>query len=185
MSIPRELTLRRIGGKMRMCQKPVQEFEQLRDRKLEIKDRSLTNESLPIDMQGQQVEILVDVEPMTAMQFGVRVLKGKDEQTVIGYDTKSRSLSIDRTNSGNVSFHPAFSGRHAGPLEPDTQGHIRLRILVDACSVEVFGNDGETVVTDLVFPDPESNKIELFASGGSCRLVSAQVHALKSVWPSP
>jgi fructan beta-fructosidase len=113
------------------------------------------------------------------------VLKGKDEETVIAYDTKARSLSIDRTKSGNVGFHPAFSGRHAGPLEPDSQGHIRLRILVDASSVEAFGNAGETVVTDLVFPDPESNTIELFSSGGACRLVSVQIYSLKSVWPAP
>ena len=185
MSIPRELTLKRIGGQLRLCQKPVRELQQLRDQKVEINDRLLSNESMPLELRGQQLEILMEVQLDTATEFGVRVLQGKEEQTVIGYNTKTRSMYVDRTSSANVTFHPAFSGRHAGPLEPTAQRNIRLHILVDACSVEVFGNHGETVVTDLVFPHPDSKGIELFASGGTCRLVSIRVHTLKSVWSSP
>jgi sucrose-6-phosphate hydrolase SacC (GH32 family) len=149
---------------------------------LEIKDRSLTNEPLSVDVRGQQLEIILEVKPESGTEFGVRVLQGKEEETVIGYSTKSRSVFVDRTKSGNVSFHPAFSGRHAGPLELNEQGNVRLHIFVDACSVEVFGNSGESVITDLVFPDPNSNGVELFASGGTCHIMSCQIHTLKSVW---
>lgn len=176
MSIPRELTLRRIDGTLRLCQKPVRELQTLRDKTLEIKDLSLTSESMSVDVRGQQLEIILEVQPDSATEFGVRVLKGNEEQTIVGYDTKSRSMFVDRTKSGNVAFHPAFSGWHAGPLEPNDQGNIRLQIFVDACSVEVFGNSGETVITDLVFPDPSSNGVELFAAGGTCRIVSCQIH---------
>jgi fructan beta-fructosidase len=184
MSIPRELTLRRIDGTLRLCQKPVSELQTLRDKTLEIKDRSLTSESMSVDVRGQQLEIILEVQPDSATEFGVRVLKGNEEQTIVGYDTKSRSMFVDRTKSGNVAFHPAFSGRHAGPLEPNDQGNIRLQIFVDACSVEVFGNSGETVITDLVFPDPSSKGVEVFAAGGTCRIVSCQIHTIKSVWPA-
>ena len=182
MSVPRELSLRRIDDTLRLCQRPVREFQKLRETKLEINDRQLNSESLPVDVHGQQLEIVLEVQLETATDFGVRVLKGNDEQTVIGYDTQMRSMYVNRTKSGNVAFHPAFSGRHSGPLEPDDQRRIRLRILVDTCSVEVFGNDGQTVITDLVFPQPDSTGVELFASGGACRLISCDVHTLKSVW---
>ena len=183
MSIPRELTLRRIDGTLRLCQKPVRELQLLREKMVEIKDRSLNNEPLSVDVRGQQLEIILEVKPELGTEFGVRVLKGKEEQTVVGYSKKSRSVFVDRTKSGNVSFHPAFSGRHAGPLELNDQGNIRLQIFVDACSVEVFGNGGESVITDLVFPDPNSNVVELFAAGGTCHIVNCQIHTLKSVWP--
>ena len=185
MSIPREMTLRRIDGTLRLCQKPVRELQLLREKMVEIKDRSLNNEPLSVDVRGQQLEIILEVKPELGTEFGVRVLKGKEEQTVVGYSTKSRSVFVDRTKSGNVSFHPAFSGRHAGPLELNDQGNIRLQIFVDACSVEVFGNGGESVITDLVFPDPNSNVVELFAAGGTCHIVSCQIHTMKSVWPKP
>lgn len=182
MSIPRELKLRWIDGKLRLCQQPVRELEQLRDKMVEVKDRSLTSESLSLDWQGQQFEILLEIEPDSATEFGIRVLKRNDEQTVVGYDARNRAIYVDRTKSGNVSFHPAFAGKHVGPLGRNAQGTIKLQILVDASSVEVFGNSGETVITDLVFPDPNSNGVELFAEGGTCRIVSCKIYELKSVW---
>ena len=182
MSIPRELTLRRIDGQLRLCQKPVRELQQLRSKKLELSDRPIANNSLPLDIASQQLEIILEFQPGTALEFGIRVLKGENQQTVIGYDVQKQSLFIDRTRSGNVKFHPAFSGRHAGKLKPDGKKTVRLQILVDACSIEAFGNDGESVITDLVFPDAESKGVELFSSGGDCRLLSCEIYELKSVW---
>lgn len=182
MSIPRELTLRWINGKLRLCQQPVRELQQLRDKMIEVKDRLLTSESLSLDWHGQQFEILLEIHPESATEFGIRVLKRNEEQTVVGYNTKAGSMYVDRTKSGNVSFHPAFAGKHVGPLERNAQGNIKLQILVDASSVEVFGNSGETVITDLVFPDPNSDGVELFAEGGTCRIVSCKIYELKSVW---
>lgn len=182
MSIPRELKLRRINGKLRLCQQPVRELQQLRGKMVEVKGRSLTSESLSLDCHGQQFEIILEIHPESATEFGIRVLKRNEEQTVVGYNTKTGSMYVDRTKSGNVSFHPAFAGKHVGPLECNAQGNIKLQILVDASSVEVFGNSGETVITDLVFPDPNSNGVELFAEGGTCRIVSCKIYELKSVW---
>lgn len=182
MSIPREVKLRWIDGKLRLCQQPVRELQQLRDKMIEVKDRSLTSESLSLEFHGQQLEILLEIEPDSATEFGIRVLKRNDEQTVVGYDARKGAMYVDRTKSGNVSFHPAFAGKHVGPLGRNPQGTIKLQILVDASSVEVFGNSGETVITDLVFPDPNSNGVELFAEGGTCRIVSCKIYELKSVW---
>jgi len=93
---------------------------------------------------------------------------------------RSKHLFIDRTKSGNVDFHKAFPGRHQGSLTVDASGRIRLHVLVDASSVEVFGNDGETVVTDLVFPDRNSTELAVYSSGGTSELVECTVHRLKS-----
>jgi fructan beta-fructosidase len=185
MSIPRQLSLRRVDGKLRLCQRPVRELDSLRDSLVDIKPRSLDNETLPIELAGQQLEITLEVRPGTATEFGARVLKGEREQTTVGYDAKNESLFVDRTKSGNVTFHPAFAGRHAGPLKADENGLVRMTIYVDASSVEVFGNHGESVITDLVFPSSKSNRLELYADGGTAEIVSCQVHKLKSIWHAP
>ncbi len=185
MSLPRELSLRRIDGRLRICQRPVHELTKLRQQKLEFLDHSLNADSLPLDVQGQQLELILEMEPAGARRCGVRVLKRGDQQTEVGYNADTGSIYIDRTKSGVVDFHPAFAGVHAGPLKPDEQGRIRLHLLVDRCSVELFGNHGETVITDLVFPAATSDQVELFAEGGACRMVSCQVYRLQSIWPRP
>lgn len=185
MSVPRELSLRRVDGRLRLCQRPVRELTKLRQQKLELLDYSLSADSLQLDLQGQQLELILEIEPSGARRCGVRVLKRGDQQTEVGYNAETGSIYIDRTKSGVVDFHPAFAGVHAGPLKPDDQGRIRLHLLVDRCSVELFGNYGETVITDLIFPAATSDQVELFAEGGACRMVSCQVYHLKSIWPRP
>lgn len=182
MSVPRELTLRRIGGSLRLCQNPVRELEALRGEP-EAFDIVALSGTRALETRGRQVEVVLEFDPGTATDVGVRVLKGGVEETVVGYDAKAKTVSVDRTKSGNGGFHKAFAGRHAGPLSPENDGRVRLRILVDSCSVEVFGNRGETVVTDLVFPKATSDRLELFALGGEARVTSCRVYPLKSVWP--
>ncbi|MHB9076993.1 MAG: GH32 C-terminal domain-containing protein [Pirellulaceae bacterium] len=147
---------------------------------MSLTDLRLENAVHPLPLRGQQLEIIVEFAPGDAKEVGVRVLKGPNEQTVIGVTTADGTLFVDRTQSGLVDFHPAFAGRHTGPLLPRSDGHIRLHVLVDACSVEVFGNHGATVITDLVFPSPGSDQVELFAAGGGCQILSCQVFALHS-----
>jgi sucrose-6-phosphate hydrolase SacC (GH32 family) len=49
---------------------------------------------------------------------------------------------------------------------------------VDRSSVEVFGNDGENTITDLIFPDPESRGVQAYASGGKATLSKLDVWRL-------
>jgi fructan beta-fructosidase len=69
---------------------------------------------------------------------------GPGEQTLIGYDKASKSLYIDRSQSGQI---PAvvFAAHHSAPLAP-RDGLITLHVFVDRSSVEVLANDGERVM---------------------------------------
>ena len=182
MSVPREVTLRRIGEKLRLCQVPVRELETLRGKPEEIGETLLKDATKAIASRGRQFELLLKLDPGTARHVGVRALKGEGEETVIGYDVAAKKMYVDRTKSGDVGFHKAFAGVHSGPLEPDSDGLVALRILIDASSVEVFGNRGETAITDLVFPEATSDRLELFASGGQAKIISCRVFPLKSIW---
>jgi fructan beta-fructosidase len=68
---------------------------------------------------------------------------------------------------------------YSAPLRPAPDGDIRLRVIVDACSVEVFANDGEAVLTALVFPNSESRGASLFSEGGGVLVRSVEAYALR------
>jgi fructan beta-fructosidase len=61
---------------------------------------------------------------------------------------------------------------------------VKLHIFVDWSSVEVFGDDGQTVITDQIFPMPSSDGLALFANDGTAKLVSLQIWPLRSIWGS-
>lgn len=94
-----------------MCQRPVRELQSLRTDLTALKSVELNDASREIDLSGQQLEIVATFAPGNASEFGFRVLKGSDQETVVGYEVKSQSLFVHRTRSGNVDFHKAFCGR--------------------------------------------------------------------------
>jgi len=103
-------------------------------------------------------------EAGTASEFGLKVRTGDGEETVIGIDPKAGQLIVDRTRSGQTGFHKEFGGRQTAPLLVE-HGRVRLRIFVDWSSVEVFSGDGQVVITDQIFPAPESDGVALVRHG--------------------
>jgi fructan beta-fructosidase len=86
-----------------------------------------------------------------AKAFGLAVRVGDGEETLVGYDVAASRFFVDRTRSGRSDFHSVFAGRHSGFLAL-VGGFFRLRVFVDRFSVEVFGGDGRTVISDRVYP---------------------------------
>ena len=88
-------------------------------------------------------------------------------------------LTFDRTNAGQSSFSSSFACKHAVKMSHD-HNKIKLHIFVDTSSVEIFGNEGEVVVTNLIFPASEEKKrLELYVDGNAT-LHSMEVYQLTS-----
>jgi len=117
----------------------------------------LGNVSLP----GDLFEIQAEIEPGAAAQFGFDVRGHKVE-----YDVKERKL--------------AALGRTAS-LSPEN-GRIKLHVLVDRTSVEIFGNDGRLSMSSCFLPKAENKGLGVFSVGGTARIASLKVYRLKSAW---
>jgi levanbiose-producing levanase len=100
--------------------------------------------------------------------MGLIVRGSADEKTGtrIVYDARRQTLTLDRADSGLTGFSPAFSKRHIVNL-PLVGGALRLKVVIDRDSVEVFAHDGATVITDLVFPALEDDRVAVFADNGT------------------
>jgi sucrose-6-phosphate hydrolase SacC (GH32 family) len=184
MTIAREVGLRKTAEGIRLVQKPVREQAKLRDRHFHFKGGELAAVNAWLKqnkVQGNQLELVVEFEAANVGTQGLKVLTGPKEATVIGVDRDLARVFVDRTQSGQVDFHPKFSGVHDAPFAP-RDGRVKLHIFVDACSVEMFVNDGEFVITDLVFPSETSRGVEFFGPESGTRVRSLDVWTLKSAW---
>jgi fructan beta-fructosidase len=178
MTIPRELRLRRLGEGVRLLQRPMPELERLRKQHTHWTEQIVVpGASLWHRDVGTAMEIIMTIRLWTATECGVRVLSGEGEQITIGYDVPAATLFVDRTRSGRTDFAPAFPGRHGGPLAA-TDGAVTLRIFLDRCSVEVFGNEGECTVTSLIFPEGDRSGLEFYARGGAAQLLALDIYHL-------
>ena len=184
-SIPRELRLKRFPEGIRLIQQPVRELQSLRHQHYHMEDQGVAAANrllISQGIKGETLEIAAEIDAENAFEIGLKVRKGNNEETVIGVNTKQAELFVDRTRSGNVGFDSKFAGRHAGPIRLDHGKKVRLRIFIDRSSVEVFGNDGECVISERVFPGRASDGVELYAQGEGGRVLRLDVWSLKSVW---
>ncbi len=181
MTLPYELRLRTFPEGMRLVQTPVEELKSLRGAGQRWEDVTVSPGTNPLaGVSGTTLEIVVEFELGTASAFGLKVRKGDSRQTTVGYDVAAGELFVDRTAAGDAGID-GFGQVFAAPLPPEDD-RVKMHVFVDACSVEVFGNDGRAVITALIFPEPESNAVELYAEGGEVRVNSLEVYELSSIW---
>jgi len=184
-SEPRELTLRTVNGRPELFQVPLRELNSLRSgAAFQERNQSVTGER-QLTASGTLLDIEAVFRPRNASKFGLKILTGANgDETVIGYDVAERRLYIDRTKSGAAAASiTGFYGIHAAPLTL-RDGTLNLRILVDNSIVEVFAENGERVLSDLIYPATSSNGLKLFAEGGTAGIDSIIVHQMRSIWPA-
>jgi sucrose-6-phosphate hydrolase SacC (GH32 family) len=160
MSFPCVLTLRTVKKSLRLFRYPVKEIETLHAERFELADKVLKPGENPLaSISGDLFDIRMEVEPGSAAAFGLRL----HDQAVV-YE------------GGRISC----LGR-AATVSP-VDGRLRLRVLVDRTSLEVFANDGEVSMTSWFLPKTKDTGLELYAKGGSVRIHSLRVAKLKSAW---
>jgi fructan beta-fructosidase len=181
-SIPRVLTLKNVRDSIRLMQAPIAELAALRGENWHFDDADIAEVNRRLgEFRSETYEIDVSFDPGTADEVGFQLRKGNAEQTLAGCNFKKAEVFIDRTKSGTVSFSGDFAGRHAGPMGLGAH-RIRLRIFVDRSSVELFADDGETVISDRIFPSLGSDRLQVYAAGGGAKVVSLDVWKLKLAW---
>jgi sucrose-6-phosphate hydrolase SacC (GH32 family) len=101
-----------------------------------------------------------------------------NEKLIIGYDVVKKQLFVDRRKSGIVSFSPDFPAIATAPCVLKNH-QLRLHILLDAASVEVFAQNGTTVLTDIFFPTQPYNQFSLFSDKGTVEVDNMTLWKLK------
>ena len=183
MSVPRELALRRTPEGLRLVQQPVAEMLKLRETKPRRFPGGTFAAAAAWLQSHNSLPPLLDVEltfsGLTAESaFTLQLHTGPEEATALVFDGARERLTVDRTRSGRTNFHRAFPARHDAPLRV-TDGRVTLRLLLDTSSLEVFAQNGETVLTELIFPTAASRSLSLRNDGEAPRVGSIAIHALK------
>ena len=62
---------------------------------------------------------------------------------------------------------------------------LKLRIFIDRGSIEVFVNDGESVLSSFSFPGEGPRSIELVSESTPVAVRDLKVHKLGTIWAEP
>ena len=184
MTAPRRVALERTAEGIRLVQDPVEPLAGLRGavasasgKTAEEFTQSLQRISFPEGLFELQSEVAL----ASAREVGFKLLASDGSFSLVSYDKEKQELSVDRTQSGLVNFSDKFPARTAAPLALGSEP-LRLRILVDRSSLEVFATEGRVAMTNLVFPVRGIQSVQFYAKGGQPGSMHANTWRLRSIW---
>ncbi len=158
--LPRELSVR--DG--RLIQNPVRELETYRRNRMLLQNIPVSGEVNLPGIQGRTLDMTVTVHPIgneSYRWFRIRVAKDGEHETIIRYRPDQGTVKIDRTRSGinqDIVHTRSFLVRYQG-------GEIKLRLILDRFSVELFVNDGEQAASTVIYTRQEADAISFEAGG--------------------
>ena len=161
-TIPCELTLRTTKDGIVLCRYPVREIDQLHGTEWIFNESDMhPGENLLADISGELFDIQAEIDPNRAYLISFLV-----RNTKITYDPLRKTLSC---NGKSI-------------LSSSADGLLRLRMLIDRTTLEIFADHGRTSLTFLLPPDNKELPLELFAKGGVANIKSLKVWEMGSMY---
>jgi len=163
ITFPVELTLRTTEDGPRLFTNPVREIELIYGKKHTWTDERLQpGQNLLSNLKGEFFDIEAEFVVADAAEFGF-VIRG----VPVVYSVEENQLS-----SGDLN---AF-------LKPQ-DGKIKLRLLIDRLSIEVFANDGRVYMPIRALDMESRREFKVFTRGGRTNIEEMTIYEMKPIWP--
>ena len=167
MTVPVELTLRKTGDDVRMFALPVRELETLRTKSEAVADgpKFGPGKNRVLAIEGELLDASAELHVgnvFSPTKFGMLV-----RGIPVTYDAAKSTLTC---------------GKITAPLDLEKGTTLRLRVLADRRSLEIFAGDGRVAMVVPIEPDAKKRTVELFAEGGTMSVGAFQVSTLRSAW---
>ena len=157
MSIPRELTIK--DGQL--IQNPIREIKNYYKNTVKYENVSVKDEVQLEGISGRELDMSVEINGVACEEFIIKIAKNKEYETLITFDPIKNLVSFDRSYSARLS-----DALHKREMNVRNQsGKVKLRLIIDKYSAEIFVNDGEQVMTSTFYTALDATDISFYAKG--------------------
>ncbi len=181
MTVPRELFLSSSHSDYLLRSMPVKELESIKLNPVSWKEVNVKAPfSISSTVKTHSDSYELDLSSRQIKDFAITMSNKLGEEIQVGFESKKNSFFIDRSKSGKTDFKKDFAKRFLGPrLSANTS--LKLKLIVDAASLELFADEGTTVMTGIFFPNQPFNQISIQAPE-SFLIDKLSYCELKSIW---
>lgn len=179
---PRELTLIKKGTNYILASNPVREITKIQTRLIVIQSRTIHNnvditKFVPFKLNKTELILNLKIGEQRPAKFGIKLSNDLNESLIAGYDNTTGQLFVDRTQSGKIGFSKDFPAIVIAPC--NLKNHtLQLHILLDQASIEIFAQQGKTVLTNIFFPSQPYSKLSLFSDKGTVQATEIKIWEL-------
>ncbi len=171
-TIPRDLDITEVNGEHFLTSQPSKELATLQKVSFKKSSVGFSKEvNLSDHIKNANGAFKIDMTLDASNDFQIVLSNKVGQELTIGFDSEQRTYYIDRTKSGKSDFEAGFAKKHTAP-RISTSKEIKLSLFADVASVELFADDGLSVMTDIFFPDETISNL---------KVVSGKTKSLKNV----
>ncbi|MEP7143079.1 MAG: glycoside hydrolase family 32 protein [Ferruginibacter sp.] len=165
MTLPRELKLKHVGKDVFITSEVVPQVATIQSTPVVFKNLNV-NKSMDFSKRLPNISLpcRINLDMENVVDFSLTIANESGEELLIGYNKSMNQYFIDRTKSGKVDFQKDFASRNVAPRLSDSK-KINMSLFIDVSSVELFADDGLTVMSAVFFPGKPYNKIKVESPG--------------------
>lgn len=152
MSLPRELTIK----DNKIYQMPIKEISNYYDKTYSIEGEFIGQDLSFKNINGRYIDLFLDINIESDTIFLIKFACDDKFYSSISYNSNTEIFTIDRTYSGLKN--DVLTKRDVSVKSID--GILKLRIILDRYSSEIFINEGEKVVSMLFSTDINAKDIK-------------------------
>ncbi len=183
MTLPRELRIKHVGKEMYVTSAPVAELSKIQPNAV-----SLQNVIVPIHADLSELikkdivtPFRLDLSLEEVKTFSLILSNHLGEKLVVGFDKNLNQYFIDRTNSGKVNFQKEFAAKQIAPRLAENK-KMNMSIIIDKSSIELFADDGLSVMTAIFFPEQPYNRVQI-KTDQNVLFKKIQYISMRGIWP--
>lgn len=182
MTVPRKLSLKRIGDSYELLNYPLDEFKGIvqPEFKKNMVVGGLKTHHFTFDHFNES-----EINFRTALRdFEMYFSNDKGDTLLLSMNQEKAEFVLDRSQSGKVDFHEKFApGVQRMPIGNLPENPFEIRILMDWSSIEVFINQGQYVLTAQIFPNEFYKELDISNQNTSdLILLDFEVNAVERIW---
>lgn len=148
LTVARNLKLEKVGAEFYLSSFPLSEMKF--NKAGFVLDATRIN-PLPLKLNMQTKQLA---------SYTITLSNDLGESVQFGYNQASNQYFVDRSKAGIASFHNEFAAKHTAPRI--AQGQLsNLEVIIDKTSIELFADDGLSVITDIFFPSAAFHKMTI------------------------
>lgn len=168
-TVARVLKLKKDGDQYRVFSQPVEELYDYAEEtfeKQEIRVEGYTTVEISTETDLSQAIVKFEIPTLKDQIYEFYLTNVAGDTLKFGYNHSEKQFFINRKKSGLTDFNEKFAANISTAPRTSKSETLSAEIVLDKTSIELFFDDGETVMTEVFFPTEPFQKLSVNAEEG-------------------
>ncbi|WP_421806569.1 glycoside hydrolase family 32 protein [Flagellimonas sp.] len=183
-TVPRELRLYSLDNDYRLSFEPTKSLNDFKAKKLKKEVLRIGQEPLKIvdskTLGLNRTRVDFTLKNSGSSSFTATLKNDNGKELLFGFDNEQQTFFIDRSKSGKTEFSKEFASKQSTAPRIRQLDDLKLTAIIDKTSLELFYDDGITVMTEIFFPNKPFEELWISSKNEETQLEAIELHELKT-----